>query len=89
MADERFDPPRHEGPHEGPGPGPPLSPRESLIQLSNVSLCLSYDLIDKLRFWEKETLKLSDEEIAARLEHLSIFLEQLRTAYLTFSESDF
>jgi len=54
-----------------------------------VSLCISYDLIDKIRWWEKETLKLSDDEIEKRIPHLAASLERLRTAYLQFSDVDF
>ena len=62
--------------------------RELFRQISHISLCLSYDLIDKVRWWEKETMKLPDEEIDQRLQHMAIFLEQLKTAYLTFAETD-
>ena len=41
-------------------------PKELFKQVTHVSLCISYDMIDKIRFWEKETLKLSDEEIGGR-----------------------
>ena len=57
-------------------------------QISHIGLCLSYDLIDKLRWWEKEAAKLSDEEIDQRIPQLSAFLAQLKTAYLTFAEMD-
>ena len=40
-------------------------PKEVFLQLSHIAISMSFDLIDKLRFFEKETLKLSDEEIAA------------------------
>jgi hypothetical protein len=64
-------------------------PKELFKQVTHVSLCISYDMIDKIRFWEKETLKLSDEEIAKRIPHMAASLETLRTAYLQFSDVDF
>lgn len=64
------------------------SPRELFEQISHIAIYLSYDLIDKLRFWEKETLKLSDEEIDRRIPHLSAFLDRLRTAYESFADVD-
>ena len=65
------------------------SARELYLEISRIGLCLSYDLIDKLRWLEKETLKLSDEEIEKRLQHMSVFLDELKTAYLSFAEVDF
>lgn len=64
-------------------------PRELFSQVSKIALCVSYDLQDKLRWWEKETLKLSDAEIEERLPHMSKVLEQLKEAYVTFAEVDF
>ena len=64
-------------------------PREMFTQVSRIALSMSYDLIDKLRYWEKETLKLSDDEIARRLPHMAGFLERLKTAYVKFAEVDF
>ena len=64
------------------------SPRELFEQISHIAIYLSYDLIDKLRFWEKETLKLSDEEVDQRIPHLSAFLDRLRTAYDSFTDVD-
>jgi hypothetical protein len=66
-----------------------VSADELFKQVSNIAVCLSYDLIDKLRFFEKETLKLPEEEIGDRLQHLSAFLEQLKSAYVDFSDVDF
>ncbi|MGD8376677.1 MAG: hypothetical protein PVF68_11100 [Acidobacteriota bacterium] len=65
------------------------SPRETFQQISHIAISMSFDLIDKLRFFEKETLKLSDEEVKQRTPHLASCLETLRTAYLEFSEVDF
>ena len=67
----------------------PKNPRELFRQVSRISLCMSYDLIDKLRWWEKETLELTDDEIAERLPHMAICLDRLRTAYLQFTDVDF
>jgi len=64
------------------------SSRELFEQISHIAIYLSYDLIDKLRFWEKETLKLSDEEIDRRIPHMSAFLDRLRTAYDSFTDVD-
>ena len=63
-------------------------PREQYRQVSNIALCMSYDLIDKLRWWEKETLNLTDEEIAERVPHLAAFLDRFKEAYLRFSDID-
>jgi hypothetical protein len=63
-------------------------PRELFWQVSNIAIYMSYDLIDKLRWWEKETLKLSDEKIHKRIPHLAGLLENLKTAYLDFSYID-
>ena len=64
------------------------NPRELFKQVSHIALYLSYDLIDKLRFWEKETLSLSDEEIEKRIPHMSIFLDELKSTYLHFVDVD-
>ena len=63
-------------------------PKEMFKQISHIALYLSYDLIDKLRWWEKETLKLSEAEIEKRLPHMATFLERLKVAYLQFSDVD-
>jgi len=64
------------------------NPRELFRQVSNIAIYMSYDLIDKLRWWEKETLKLTDDEIDKRIPHLTGLLESLKTAYLDFSDVD-
>ena len=64
------------------------SPREMFVQISHIAQFMSHDLLDKIQWWEKETLKLSDEEIDERIPHMSVFLEQLRQAYETFSNVD-
>lgn len=64
------------------------SPRELFRRTSQVALLLSYDLIDKLRWWEKETLRRPEEEVAKRLEHLAGVVQQLRKAYLEFADVD-
>jgi hypothetical protein len=68
------------------GPGEP--PRERFRKLSHISVCMTYDLIDKLRWYEKETMKRTDAEIDERIPHMIAFLDRLRTAYLEFSEVD-
>jgi len=65
------------------------SAKELFRQVSNISLLVAYDLVDKIRWWEKETLKLDEDEVAKRLPHMSGVLDQLKTAYVTFSEIDF
>jgi hypothetical protein len=62
--------------------------KELFRQISHIAVYLSYDLIDKLQFWEKETLQLPDDEIDKRIPHMSKFLEELKTAYETFSDVD-
>ncbi len=64
-------------------------PKETFQQISHIAISMSFDLIDKLRFFEKETLKLSEEEIEKRTSHLAGCLDSLRAAYLEFSEIDF
>ena len=65
-----------------------LTPKEHFEKTSKIGLLMAYDLIDKLRFWEKFTLDLPEEEIAKRLDHLVKSVEQLREAYLAFTELD-
>ncbi len=65
------------------------NPRELFQQVSRIAQYMSYDLIDKLQYWEKETLKQSDEEIERRIKHISLCLSQLQSAYVQFSETDF
>ena len=60
-----------------------LTPRERFDRVSKIALLLGFDLIDKLRFWEKETAKLSDEQIADRLEPLADAVERLRLTQLS------
>ena len=66
-----------------------LTPRQRFERMSRIALLLGYDLIDKLRYWEKETAKLSDDQIAKRLDELAGSVEKLREAYLAFSELEF
>ena len=68
---------------------PARDPKEAFQQISHITISMSFDLIDKLRFFEKETLKLSEEEIEKRTPHLAACLDSLRAAYLEFSEIDF
>jgi hypothetical protein len=71
------------------GPKGHENPRELFQQVSRIAQYMSYDLIDKLQYWEKETLKLSDAEIESRVRHVSRCLKQLQSAYVQFSETDF
>ena len=64
------------------------TPRELFTQISHIALYLTFDLVDKLRFYEKETLKLADDEIDARIPHMSQFLDRLRAAYESFADVD-
>ncbi len=64
-------------------------PKELFQQVSHIAITMSYDLIDKLRFYEKETLKLSDEEIGQRIPHMVESLTILKNAYVKFAEVDF
>jgi hypothetical protein len=66
----------------------PPTPRETFKQVSHIAVCMAYDLVDKLRWLEKDTLTLSDEEIAERIPHVSALLDRLKTAYLDFSDVD-
>jgi len=66
-----------------------LSPKELFAKTSHIGLLMAYDLIDKLRYWEKETLKLPDDEVPVRLAHLVKSVDQLRDAYLTFADLEF
>lgn len=65
------------------------NPRQLFQQVSRIAQFMSYDLIDKLQYWEKETLKLPEAEIEARIKHVSRCLSQLQSAYVQFSEVDF
>jgi len=62
------------------------APKEMFRQISHIAQFMSHDLLDKIQWWEKETLKLSEEEIDKRIPHMSVFLEQLKLAYETFSD---
>ncbi len=53
---------------------------------SKVAVLMCYDMIDKLRYWEKETLDLPGDQIGERSEQLVGFVEQLRAAYLDLPE---
>ena len=64
------------------------SPLELYRQISHIAQFMSHDLLDKIQWWEKETLKLSEEEIDKRIPHMSALLEQLKLAYEMFSEVD-
>ena len=64
-------------------------PRELFRQVNHIALCMSYDLIDKLRWLEKETMQLPDGDIEKRLPHMATFLDNLKAVYLQFSDIDF
>ena len=66
--------------------GADLSAKDRCQRISNIAVLLAYDLVDKLRFWQKETLKLPDDEIAKRTEQLADSVERLREAYLAFAD---
>lgn len=63
-------------------------PRKLFQQVSNIAVMMSYDLIDKLRWWEKEVLKLPDEEVAKHVPSMAAFLDRLRIAYVEFSDQE-
>lgn len=63
-------------------------PKELFQQVSNISLCMAYDLIDKIRYWEKESLALPDRDVAKRIPHIARCLERLKVAYLEFADTD-
>ena len=63
-------------------------PRELFEQISHIAVYMSYDLIDKMRYWEKETLKLTPAEIEERIPHMARFLDRLKVAYLEFTDVD-
>lgn len=65
-----------------------ISPKETYSRISNIALLLSYDLIDKLRFLEKEVGELDDEEVVERVAHMMQFVDKLRAAYLDFAETE-
>lgn len=66
-----------------------LTPKQRFERNSRIAVLLGYDLIDKLRYWEKETGKLSDAQIAERLDPLTAAVQKLREAYLAFSDLEF
>ena len=63
-----------------------LTPKQRFDRITRIALLLGYDLMDKLRYWEKETSKLSDDQLSKRLEPLTASVEKLREAYLSFSD---
>jgi hypothetical protein len=63
-------------------------PRERFRKLSHISVYMTYDLIDKLRWYEKQVLDRPDEEIAGRVPHMIGFLDRLTAAYLEFTDVD-
>jgi len=65
------------------------SGRELFHHMSHIAVYLAYDLIDKLRFYEKETLAAGDDEVDRRIPHMARFLDELKTAYETFADVDF
>ncbi len=65
-----------------------ISAPDTFKKISNIAVLMSYDMIDKLRFLEQETLKLPEEQIVERVEHMTGFVERLRTAYLSLGETD-
>jgi hypothetical protein len=66
-----------------------LSPKERFRKTSHIGLLMAYDLIDKLRYLEKETMSLPDDQIDERVDRLVGSVEMLRTAYLSFADQDF
>ena len=70
-----------------PEPGP-QTPAKLLEQVTHIAITLSYDLVDKLRYWEKETLNMPEDELAHRLAHTAELLENLKKAYVEFAETD-
>jgi hypothetical protein len=61
-------------------------PRELLRQVTQIGICMSYDLIDKLRYWEKRAQEMPEEELPEQIRQMSGFLEKLKTAYLHFAD---
>lgn len=66
-----------------------LSAEERLKATVNIAVLLSYDLIDKLRFLEKEAAGKPAAEIEAHREQTARLLGQLRAAYLSFADEGF
>jgi hypothetical protein len=80
----------HDGPagmQEHPAPAD-HTPAQLFAQMSHIAITLSYDLVDKLRYWEKETLEMSDGDIERRLGHMAVLLDRLKKAYVDFAETD-
>jgi len=63
-----------------------LGPKDQFEQTTKIGLLMAYDLIDKIRYWEKETMEMPEEVVVERLDHLVSSVEELRTAYLSFAE---
>jgi len=89
VKDKDKDPVAESTTPSGDGETEEQDPRELFQQASHIAIAMSYDLIDKLRFFEKETLKLSDKEVEERMPHMKNFLERLKVAYIRFAEVDF
>ena len=64
------------------------TPAQLFAQMSHIAITLSYDLVDKLRYWEKETLEMSEDDIEKRLGHMAVLLDRLKKAYVDFAETD-
>lgn len=64
-------------------------PQEMFKQVCHIAMYMSYDLVDKIRWWEKETSQLGVEEVEKRLPHMAAFLDKLKVAYLEFADIEF
>ena len=73
---------------QGPDSGE-QSPQEQFRQISHIAQLMSHDLLDKMRWWERDTLEKPDEEVEKRLDHMRAFLQEFQSAYVKFSEVDF
>ena len=69
-------------------PQGPQTSAQLFEQITHIAITLSYDLVDKLRYWEKETVTMPPEEIERRLGHTAVLLENLKKAYVEFAETD-
>ena len=65
-----------------------LSPQERFRKTTHIALLMAYDLIDKLRYLEKEVPELPEEQVKERQEYLVASIEQLRVAYLELADLD-
>ncbi len=65
-----------------------LTPKEKFRKTTHIALLMAYDLIDKLRYLEKEALELPEDQVKERQELLVASIEQLRVAYLEFADLD-